>query len=194
MDSTNKIIAVTGNIGSGKSTVMAMLAELGFATLSADEFTNQAYVVAKNSLVEFFGKDIIENGEISRTVLAKKAFANSESLEKLNKIMHPVIFSLIFDEVKNEKLAFVEVPLLFETGMEKYFSEVWLVACDTENKIERASIRDQKEKQEIEKRLSFQKKDEEKIEKSHIIFVNNGSIAGLKEQVMCAVTNLNIAN
>lgn len=162
MNKNNKIIAITGNIGSGKSTVMAMLAESGYKTLSADEFTNTAYISATPALVVAFGDGILENGEISRKNLAKIAFESAENLQKLNDIMHPIIFQLIFAECCDDAVSFVEVPLLFESGMENYFSSVWLIKASEQNKISRASKRDNATSEEIAKRLSFQKNHEEK--------------------------------
>lgn len=187
MDNQGKIIAITGNIGSGKSTVMSMLEKRGYKTLSADKFTQEAYVLAKGELCAAFGDEVFQNGEISRKNLSKVAFSSSENLKKLNSIIHPIIFNLIFAQCKNQNASFVEVPLLFESGMQDYFSRVWIIAATAQNKITRAAKRDNLEKEEIEKRLAFQINHEEKTEKVHIIIENNGNVEELEIKVQKAL-------
>ncbi len=190
MKNAQKIIAITGNIGSGKSTVMGMLKNRGYKTVSADKCTKGAYKIAKPQLLKAFGDEIIENGEINRKKLGGIAFASPENLAKLNLIMHPVIFQMIFDECKGKNICFCEVPLLFESGMQNYFDSVWMVTASNENKINRASARDGISREEIEKRLSFQKINAEKTEKVHIIIENNGDIANLETQLEKALQNI----
>lgn len=190
MKNAQKIIAITGNIGSGKSTVMGMLENRGYKTVSADKCTEGAYKIAKPQLQTAFGDEILTNGEINRKKLGTIAFASPENLAKLNSIMHPVIFQMIFDTAKGEKVCFCEVPLLFESGMQNYFESVWIVTASTQNKIDRAATRDSVSKEEIEKRLSFQKTNAEKTEKVHIIIENNGDIANLETQLEKAIQNI----
>ncbi len=190
MGNNQKIIAITGNIGSGKSTVMSVLDKLGYKTVSADECTQGAYEIARPQLVKAFGDKIIENGEMNRKRLGEAAFSSDENLKMLNSIMHPIIFQMIFDSYKGEILCFCEVPLLFESGMQNYFHSVWLVVASEENKIKRASARDNISAEEIIKRLSFQKTNAEKTEKVHIIIENNGDIASLKQKVITALIKM----
>ncbi|MFI3167909.1 MAG: dephospho-CoA kinase [Bacillota bacterium] len=190
MEKSKNIIAITGNIGSGKSTVMAMLEKRGYKTLSADKFTQNAYLVAQEKLIHAFGDGIIESGEISRKNLSQVAFSSEKNLQKLNQIMHPIIFDMIFESCQSQGANFVEVPLLFESGMENYFSQVWIILASDQNKIARASVRDSVSKTEIEKRLSFQKNHEENLENLHIIIENNGDIANLENQVELGLKNL----
>ncbi len=183
MEIKKEIIAITGNIGSGKSTVMSMLENRGYKTLSADKFTQDAYKIAMPQLVSAFGNSVVENGEIVRKNLGAMAFSSSENLQKLNSIMHPIIFQMIFESCEGEGANFVEVPLLFESGMQNYFSKVWIILATNKNKIQRASKRDNLEESEIKKRLSFQKNHEENRGDLHIIIENNGDIANLEKQV-----------
>lgn len=190
MKNAQKIIAITGNIGSGKSTVVSMLENRGYKTVSADKCTVGAYEIAKGQLCEAFGNEILETGEINRKKLGSIAFASEQNLAKLNSIMHPVIFQMIFESCKGEKVCFCEVPLLFESGMQNYFHSVWIVTASTQNKIARAAARDSVSKEEIEKRLAFQKNNAEKTEKVHIIIENNGDIANLERMVETALKNI----
>ena len=179
-----KITAITGNIGSGKSKVMEILESRGYKTLSADDYTSKAYGIVKEKLVEAFSEDILEGDEISRNKLSKHVFKNQENLSKLNEIMHPVIYKLMAEDSKIFDEIFVEIPLLFESGMENAFANIWLVMSDEDKKIDRASKRDGKSKEEIKKRLFFQQEDEKKIDKVHIIIENNGSIEDLENKIV----------
>lgn len=185
-----QIVGITGNIGSGKSTVVAFLKEKGCLTVDCDALTPHAYLIAKDQLLEEFGSGIFRGGEVDKKALASVVFGNSEKLARLNEILHPIIFELIVAECEGRELAFVEVPLLFEAGFEGYFSQVWLVVADREQKLARTMLRDGLLQEDVEKRLSFQQKDEEKMDKAHIIIKNNADVSALRKEVEKALLGL----
>jgi len=182
MTQNNHLIAITGNIGSGKSTVLKTVNELGLPTLSLDEFTEKAYELQKENLINAFGQEIIKDGKVDRKTLAKIVFGDSVKRKLLNELIHPVIFELAFCEAKKHPVCFVEVPLLFESGYAAKFDEVWLVIAPKSTLEKRVLSRDNMSKDEFEKRLNAQIADESKLSLAHYVIKNDGTIEDLKKQ------------
>ena len=105
MTQNNYLIAITGNIGSGKSTVLKTVNELGFPTLSLDEFTSAAYELQKDNLIKTFGKEIIKDGKVDRKTLAKIVFGDSVKRKLLNELHTPLFLNLLFARQKNTPFA-----------------------------------------------------------------------------------------
>ena len=137
----NVKIAITGGIGSGKSTVLEIIRGEGFPVYSCDEIYSQLLNGA--GLTAEIGKafnDVVdENGKLDRKKLGALVFSNAAELEKLNNITHPKIFKAVFEKMQDKEISFCEVPLLFESGYEKYFDNVIVVMRD-ENEIGRAHV------------------------------------------------------
>ncbi|MGL4484052.1 MAG: dephospho-CoA kinase, partial [Anaerovoracaceae bacterium] len=135
-----KIIGITGGIGSGKSTVSNYLIGKGYAVIDADKISKELMQKGEEGykqVLEAFGEEILEeDGKIDRLLLAKKVFRNEESKKKLNEITHPLVIAEINRQVKEleinanlsrqgeNKLCFVDIPLLFEIGFENKVDEV----------------------------------------------------------------------
>ncbi len=133
-----KKIGITGGIGTGKSTFLKLLKKFGFKTFSCDESVQRFYKDSevKKRIVEIFGDEVLNfEGEIDKKIISRKILNNQELKEKLENIFHPLVKKEL-DEflIKNseEKIVFVEVPLLFEVGWEKFFDEVWVITCSPE--------------------------------------------------------------
>ncbi|MEG2002749.1 MAG: dephospho-CoA kinase [Clostridia bacterium] len=186
MKRSNFLIGITGNIGSGKSTVLGFLKSKNYVVLSADDETANAYIQAKPKLIERFSSEILGgNGEIDRKKLGEIVFSNEEKRKELNEILHPIIIETLFSKAKQlGGLVFVEVPLLFELSLQNRFDEVWLVDTTNEIKIERVQKRDGITKENALKRLKSQDNSSElKRQFSHIIIENSGDIQNLKTAV-----------
>ena len=193
MKQNNRLIGVTGNIGSGKSTLCKIIASHGYTVISADEITPIAYTIAKEQLELNFGKEIFQaNGEISKVKLGEIVFSNKSQLEILNSIMHPIILDTMFKMAEEiSGTAFLEMPLLFECNLQSKFDEIWFVTCDDEVKIKRVMARNNLSYDEAKSRLDSQNKNEElKRNQSHIIFLNNGSIYDLETAVAKEIMRL----
>lgn len=190
-----KIIAITGGIASGKSTVAQMIRDKGYPVFSCDEIYKQicqskAY---KDALSVQFGNEILMvNGDIDRKKLSQLIFSNAELREKLNSIAHPFIMKELFQQIHAEQsgCVFAEVPLLFEGGYESQFDAVIVVLSTRENRIDKLMKRDGLTKTEAEQRINSQF-DYDSIsakERMHAcnayIMNNNGSLAQLKEGVL----------
>lgn len=157
----NKIrIAVTGGIGSGKSTVCKIIKDLGYPVYSCDETYKKVLQDAGTveKLAKQFGREIIgEHGMLNRAVLSAMVFSDEEKLKKLNAITHPKIFEKMFaDSEEDSGMIFYEVPLLFEGGYQNLFDEIIVVLRDKNERIKSVALRDNLREVEIVKRLNKQ--------------------------------------
>src|SRR5262249_29123332 len=131
-----RVIGLTGGIGSGKSTVATMLAELGADVIDTDKIGHEAYrpgTEGFRQVAEAFGQDIVApDGTIDRRALAAKVFADPAELRRLNAIVHPLIGLAVRDWLLRAQAApssapiVVEAPVLMEAGW-RFFDEVWVV-------------------------------------------------------------------
>ncbi|MDP9325636.1 MAG: dephospho-CoA kinase [Candidatus Dormibacteraeota bacterium] len=145
-----QIIGLTGGIGSGKSTVSAMLRDLGAYIVDADEGARLAVAPGSEGLAELvqsFGTEILDqNGDLDREKLADMAFADPDALARLNAITHPRVRSWMLDEIQaaeeaGAKVVVLDVPLLYESGLEAGLPEVVVVWAPKELQLERAVAR-----------------------------------------------------
>lgn len=152
-------IAVTGGIGSGKSTVMKIIAEKGYPIFSCDEIYSQLTSDRDflNNLRHSFGDILNSDGTLDRKKLSEIVFNNPAKLAELDKITHPAIYKEMFrmaDEAGG--ICFCEVPLLFESGAESLFDGVIIVMRNEEQRIKSVTARDKLPEQDVKKRISNQ--------------------------------------
>jgi dephospho-CoA kinase len=130
-----KVIGLTGGIGSGKSEIAAFLKELGAGVIDADKVGHEILNPGKpgwHKVIETFGKDICDQtGKIDRKKLAKIVFQNSDAVDKLNQITHPLILNEIklrLNKLEAEgfEVAIVEAALLIEAGWTPFMDQIWL--------------------------------------------------------------------
>ena len=179
-------IAITGNIASGKSAVEFILREKSFPVLDTDVVVHKLLKESsiKDTLVKTFkGFDIEENKEISRPKLGKIVFGNDELKKRLESILHPKVKEEIakffnINKKANKKIAFVSVPLLFEAKFEKLFDKTILVYAKDKIRIERLKKRNLSV-EEINKRLSAQMSQDDKVKISDYVLYNEGTIEEL---------------
>lgn len=129
------VIGVTGGVGSGKSTVAAMLADLGAPTIDADCLAREVVQPGQTAyagLVAFFGPSILApDGTINRRRLAELAFVDAQTASRLNAIVHPPVIKLMQERLAElaavgHPLAVIDVPLLYEAGLQDMCDEVWV--------------------------------------------------------------------
>ena len=186
-----KVIALTGGIGTGKSTVSDLFKEKGVTVIDLDQLVRDLQKPGKdvyNRIVEAFGEEILDaNGEIDRRKLGSIVFLDPEKRETLNKIVHPKVLSELKDrlfklEKKGEKLIVVEIPLLYELGLQKLFDAVILVYAPEDLQIKRVMARDSLSKQEAINRINSQIPIEEKRKKAEYVIDNSGSLENTRQQ------------
>ena len=178
-----KIVGITGLIASGKSTLSSYIKTKGYKIVDADNISRDITKkdrIGYTKVVEEFGRDILSsNGEIDRAKLSNIVFNDKNALKKLNGILHPLIFQEIdrqLDLYKDEKILFLDAPLLFEAKLDKKCDEIILVVCDEEVQISRIQKRDNKDYDSAKKIIDSQIAKEFKIEKSDYIIDNNCEI------------------
>ncbi len=193
MQNSNRIIAITGGIGSGKSAVCKILKDLGFPVLSADEIYKN---LIKNS---DFVKKIYhalnipyKNGEVfSREKVSNKVFNNKEMLEILNKTTHPIIMQEMFNKSKEYGgFVFNEVPLLFESGFENYYDNIIIVIRPLKDRIQSVLNRDGLSESEINKIIKNQFNYENLSQNNHTIITNDKDLTSLKEKVIEVISEI----
>lgn len=159
MKQNNVKIAVTGGIGSGKTTVCNLIKSKGYPVFSCDDVYAELLNCGKltNRIVEEFGEAVLSNGKIDRRKLSACVFGDEFKLKKLNEITHSEIFKEIFSQSeKYNGLVFFEVPLLFEGGYQNLFDEVIVVLRALNDRISSVKLRDNLSVDEIKKRIDNQ--------------------------------------
>jgi dephospho-CoA kinase len=176
-------IAITGGVGTGKSTVARMFAELGAEVLDADQIARDVVAVgapAWEELRRLYGPDYFnENGELNRSKLAQLVFADPEERRRLDGIIHPRVEAELKARVaelerRGKALVLVEVPLLFETGREGGFDRVIVVAAPEALQIRRLRGRDRRGPDEIQGMLKAQWSLADKVARADYVVDNGG--------------------
>lgn len=191
-------IAVTGNIGSGKSTFIKYLSEKGFPVIHADDISKDILTndpAARKKIIEEFGAEVYEGNKVNKSYLSNQIFLNPDKLEKINSILHPLvrekINSLAMDFFKTNDFVFVETALVYESRIEKMFDFIVLIIADKEIRLNRIVSSNNLTKEEFINRNENQIDDKRKIKKADFIFTNNGTIDELKIKADLLITLLN---
>ena len=187
-----KVFGLTGNIGSGKSTVAAMLREAGIPVLDADRISREVTAPgggAYDAVVQAFGGEILRgDGSIDRMRLGEIVFSDPASRERLERITHPAIFEAMKEAIsgierEGHRAAVVEATLIHETGKKGVFESVISVTCDRETSISRLTARGGMSRSQVEARLRAQMDAGRKAEASDYVIDNSGDIASTRRQV-----------
>jgi dephospho-CoA kinase len=182
-------IGLTGGIGSGKTTVARLFAELNAPVIDADEIAHQLVEKGKpalNMIIAQFGPTILlEDGSLNRSKLKNFIFSNSNNKQKLEAILHPLIFQSIQIAVEgfNTPYCIISIPLLIETKSTASVDRVLVVDCPVETQIERVKIRDHLSLDKIQLILANQASRTERLSQSDDIINNSEIESVLAEQV-----------
>lgn len=154
-----KKIAITGGIGSGKSTAIALLKAQGYPVYSCDEIYRDVIVrPAYISQIKAEFPSCVNENAIDKKALAAVIFSNPEKRKSLNQISHPFIMETLLNEMEKSSshLVFAEVPLLFEGGFEKDFDKIIVITRKKEDRIAAIAQRDGLSKEEASARIQAQ--------------------------------------
>lgn len=171
------VVGLTGGIGSGKSTIATMFHELGVPVYNSDERAKHLMNTSKKirkQLIELFGKKAYLEGNLNRTYIAKKVFNDTDLLEQLNQIVHPVVRKDFLKWTKKQNASYViqETALLFENNAQELYDSVILITAPKELRIERVLSRDESTKEQIIARMNNQLDDQTKLELADFVIEN----------------------
>ncbi|MFD2613347.1 dephospho-CoA kinase [Paenibacillus gansuensis] len=186
-------IGLTGGIATGKSTVTALLAERGAFVIDADVIAREVVLPGSpvlEKVAERFGPGILQpDGSLHRKKLGEIIFADSQARKDLDGLLHPPIRALMRSRMEErerthpEQLVVVDVPLLYESGLQGMFEEVLVVYVPRHIQKDRLMKRDKLSSEQAENRLNSQMDIEEKRLKADIWIDNSGNLEQTAEQV-----------
>lgn len=181
-----KILGLTGGIASGKSTVSKVFKKLGAYIIDADKVAHEIVEPgnpAWRDVIKRFGEGILNSDStINREKLGDMVFGNPELLDDLNKITHPRVMEKFKDELhciktnSPDAIVIFEVPLLYETHLERLCEQVIVVWVDRETQTERLMLRDKISREAAIKRIDSQMDLDEKAKKADYVIDNRKSI------------------
>jgi dephospho-CoA kinase len=205
------VLGLTGNIATGKSTVAKMLAQLGAQVIDADTLAHQvmrAGTPAWHQLIEQFGRDILqEDGEIDRTRLGARAFAEPAAMARLEAIVHPAVIaeaesllqqmqrtgstpasdatkiSVLHPAPCAGQVAVLEAIKLIESGMHHGCDELWVVTCPREQQVQRLIETRGLSQSEAELRIDAQPPQADKVALATVVINNSGDLGATRAQV-----------
>jgi len=190
------IIGLTGGIGSGKSVVGGMLAELGAHVIDSDKVGHRVYAPGSEGftrIVEAFGRGIVAaDGTIDRKKLGALVFAAGERRAELNAILHPLIFGEIMREIGECRSAgfagpiVLEAPILVEAKGTGLVDQIWVVTAPPEAVRARLTSARAMTRAEIDARVAAQLDDAERRRHADVILENDGDLASLRKVVEAA--------
>lgn len=193
------ILGLTGSIGSGKTTISGYFKEKNIEIVDADQIARESTAKGQKGLsflVSEFGQDILSNdGELDRLKLRNLIFKDQKLLDRVNKILHPIIIDMIKDEIKRhedsgEGVVVVDAPLLIETGLNEIVDRILLVCCDEKVQVERIMKRDGVDSKKALMIIRKQMSQDEKKTYSDFVIDNSGTLEDLKREFGIFYKNL----
>ena len=181
-------IALTGGIGSGKSTVAALFAQRGAPVIDADSIARELAAPGRPALqkmIEAFGQNIIQaNGALDRKKLREIIFDDQTAKTRLEAILHPLIYAEIDRRIDRVAYPYclAVIPLLFETGRQARFDRVLLIDLPERLQLERALRRDRSAPALIKKMIASQITRADRLQYGADVIDNTGAIDALDGQ------------
>ncbi len=187
-----RLIGLTGNIASGKSTVSDMLATRGATIIDSDVLAREAVMKtspALDAIVARWGDGVLDkSGNLDRAALRHVVFDNQEDLDALNEIVHPEVLRRRADEIaaaraRGDKIVVCVLPLLFERHLADEFDSIVLVDAPRSDRLDRI-VRDRGiDEAEAMKMIATQMPSDLKRARADYVIENSGSLEGLEDEV-----------
>jgi dephospho-CoA kinase len=188
-----RIIGLTGGIGSGKSTVAQFVSELGAVILNADEIGHEAFkpdTEIWRRVVAAFGRQIVDlGGNIDRKKLSNIVFGNTESLTRLNQIVHPQMHALVKAQLEEHRrqgttVVVLEAPLLLEAGWTPLVDEVWVTTAAEAAVLKRLEERGGMSPAESLTRIRSQLSSVERVSQADLVINTDCALDELRSRVL----------
>jgi dephospho-CoA kinase len=189
------IVALTGGIGSGKTTIAKLFETMGCVVYNSDERAKELYnnPEVKKQVIALLGVNAYsEDHKLNKEFISDIIFNEKDKLEKLNAIIHPTLaldFQNFVKQQNSESIIIKESALIFETELYKKFTTIILVIAPLEQKIKRVMSRNLISKEEVDKRMQAQWTDEQKLPLANYVISNNETDA-LIPQVLSVIQKL----
>lgn len=189
-------VGLTGGLGAGKSTALKALGRLGAEVISSDEVVHELYGTdeLRDAVVARFGPEVAPGGVVDRTALARRAFATDEDRAWLEGQIWPLVGARVaawLEEVRGRasppRAAVVEVPLLFEAGMEGLYDATVAILAEEHLRRERAAGRGHAV---VDERAARQLSQEEKAARATYVVRNDGTEQDLERQLSAVLDKL----
>jgi dephospho-CoA kinase len=189
-------VGLTGGIGAGKSTALAALERLGAATLSTDEVVHELYSSAqmRDAVVGRWGDEVAPGGSVDRSAIAARVFASEDDREGLEQLLWPSVGRRVTEwraqltaRSPAPRVAVVEVPLLFEAGMDGVFDATIAVVADEPVRARRAAERGHAA---VDERTARQLPQSEKAQRATYTVANDGSVDELESKLSAILEKL----
>lgn len=171
------IVGLTGGIGSGKSTVAGMFKDLGVPVYDSDSEAKRLMITSaelKMAIIKLLGEEAYYGKTLNKRFIANKIFENPETLQRLNKIVHPAVREDFLEWTKTQETPYViqETALIFENDAQDNYDYVILVKAPEDFRLKRVMERDGAKKKEVLGRMKNQMSDDEKVTLSNFCIDN----------------------
>jgi dephospho-CoA kinase len=189
-------VGLTGGIGAGKSTALAALERLGVATLSTDQVVHELYASpeVRDAVAEHYGPEVVADGAVDRAALAERAFASDGERDWLEQLLWPRVGERMASWRREQERSdpapralVVEVPLLFESGLDRGYDATIAVIADEAVRRDRASGRGHRA---LDERVARQLTQEEKSQRATYTVVNDGTESELEGKLSAILDTL----
>jgi dephospho-CoA kinase len=188
MSKTKNKIAITGNIGCGKSTFSEFAAQAGYPVIYADDISRKLLSQdekVRGLIIKHFGNKSFINSEPDKNFLAKEVFSDPDKLLKLESILHPRVIQSIeklsTELIKLNDIVIIEAALIYEADMEAMFDYVILITSKRDLRLKRKIATGMSE-EDFSKRELNQLPEDEKKKRADFIFSNNGTVKDLNSK------------
>lgn len=186
------VIGLTGGIGSGKSTVAQMFAELGAEVIDTDEISHRLTAVngqAMPLIAQVFGQDVVAaDGSLDRAAMRQRIFADVSARKKLEDILHPLIreeVGRLLHQSKTTPYTIVVAPLLVETGAyQPLLQRVLVVDCPEPLQIQRAAARSHLDENTVRQIMAAQCSREQRLAAADDMILNENGLDKLRQEVL----------
>ena len=187
-----RVIGLTGGIACGKSTISAALREMGAVIIDGDVLSRELTAPggpALPAIREHFGDDVfLPDGALNRRALGSVIFGSDERREALDVIMQPMLRRMILDGIEQARLSgaplcVLDMPLLYEAGLDSLCDRVWCAWIPRETQLERLMARDGFTREEAEARLRSQLPADEKAARADVVIDTGGTIQYTRDKL-----------